>query len=320
MNGGSGGGSDSGRGGPGTGAGTGFDGLLAQLAAGSAGPAPAPTSASASATVSGSPPRSLSSPGAPGPAAGPDAVASAIGAPTFDPLAGLGPSAPVGGAAPGWYGKLPLLGDFAHRRLPQSVVDALDAWLSRGMAESRAQLGDEWLDVYLTGPLWRFALAPGVVGPDWWFGVMMPSVDNVGRYFPLVVAQGGASAPEGPAGVAGLDAWYAAVSAAVLGLLQPGASLAGFEQALARAPAWPVPVPARRPELARLPGRERYVLDGAPGLAHWVAGLGQRGVAGLCAGRSLRWPDHARTPDTSLSVTTGLPEPAHFALLLEGEW
>ncbi|MET0351344.1 MAG: type VI secretion system-associated protein TagF, partial [Rhizobacter sp.] len=114
----------------------------------------------------------------------------------------------VASAATGWYGKLSVLGDFAHRRLPQPFVDVLDDWLSRGMEASRAQLGDEWLDVYLTGPLWRFALAPGVVDPQWWFGVMMPSVDKVGRYFPLVVARAAAMAPESAAGVAGLDRWF----------------------------------------------------------------------------------------------------------------
>lgn len=233
-----------------------------------------------------------------------------------DLLAGIG-AAPV---VAGWYGKLPLLGDFAHRRLPQPVVDVFDAWLSQGMAASRQQLGDEWLDVYLTGPLWRFALSPGVIDPQWWFGVMMPSVDNVGRYFPLVVARSTMLAPESAAGIAGLDGWYGAVSAALLALLQPGASLDGFEDALARSPAWPDATPARRPDVARLPGRDRYVIDGEAVLAQWVAGLGLREAALFSAGRSLWWPDHARTPDNSLSVATGLPDPAHFALMLEGEW
>ena len=91
--------------------------------------------------------------------------------------------------APGWYGKLAVLGDFASRRLPQHFVEACDAWLARGVEASRAQLGARWLDVYLTGPIWRFAWAPGVVDAQGWFGVMMPSVDKVGRYFPLLVAR-----------------------------------------------------------------------------------------------------------------------------------
>lgn len=235
----------------------------------------------------------------------------------FDDLfAGL--SAPPGPT--GWYGKLASLGDFAHRRLPQPFVDAIDTWLSAGMEASRQQLGSEWLDVYLTGPVWRFALAPGVLDGQWWFGVMMPSVDKVGRYFPLVAARTAAIAPESGAAVDALAAWYAHVGAAVLGTLHPQASVESFEAALASAPAWVDDLPARRPALARLPGRDRYSFDGDAALPQWVAGIGLREALRLCAGKSLWWPDHARTPDTSLSLAPGLPEAGSFALLLEGEW
>jgi len=224
------------------------------------------------------------------------------------------------GGSAGWFGKLASLGDFAHRRLPRAFVDVLDDWLSKGMEASRAQLGDEWLDVYLTGPLWRFALSPGVVDARWWFGVMMPSVDKVGRYFPLVVARGAPMAPESAAGVAGLDAWYRQVSAAVLDTLQPQATIDTFETALAGAPVWPETLPERRPDVAHLPGRDRYRLDGDAALAQWVAGIGLREAMLVCAGKSLWWPDHAHTADASLSICNGLPGPDQFALLLEGEW
>ena len=52
------------------------------------------------------------------------------------------------------------------------------------MAASRAALGDRWLDVYLTSPAWRFASAAGACGPAPVIGLMVPSVDRVGRYFP----------------------------------------------------------------------------------------------------------------------------------------
>lgn len=240
----------------------------------------------------------------------------------FDDLLGSLSAAPVGGEPlAGWFGKLPLLGDFAHRRLPQAFVDGLDAWLSAGMEASRTQLGEAWLDTYLTGPLWRFALAPGVLDPQqWWFGVMMPSVDKVGRYFPLVVARGTAFAPEAAPAVDALEAWFAHIGGAVLGTLQPHATLDSFEQALAAAPVWVETLPERRPQAAHLPGRDRYTLNGSALLAQWAAGLGLREAMQFCAGRSLWWPDHASADDTSLSVANGLPDPGHFALLLRGEW
>jgi type VI secretion system protein ImpM len=88
----------------------------------------------------------------------------------------------------GFFGKLPARGDFVERRLDRGFCRTLDDWLQAGMAESRARLGDRWLPLYLTAPLWRFAFSAGVCGARPVCGVMMPSVDRVGRYFPLIVA------------------------------------------------------------------------------------------------------------------------------------
>jgi len=88
----------------------------------------------------------------------------------------------------GFYGKLPSHGDFLQRGVSDDFVNHWDAWLQDGMARSRSELGDEaWLDVFLTSPLWRFALASGVVGGPVWAGILLPSVDRVGRYFPLTI-------------------------------------------------------------------------------------------------------------------------------------
>ncbi len=86
---------------------------------------------------------------------------------------------------PGWYGKLPGLGDFAARRLDKAMVGVWDDWLQDGLQALRQQPG--WLDAYLQSPVWCFALGAGVLGPQRWLGVMMPSVDAVGRYFPLAI-------------------------------------------------------------------------------------------------------------------------------------
>jgi type VI secretion system protein ImpM len=89
---------------------------------------------------------------------------------------------------PGVFGKLPTHGDFVNRRLPASFVDNWDIWLQDAVSDSRDQLGDEWLDVFLTSPIWRFAVSPGAVDQSAWAGMLMPSVDRVGRYFPLTLA------------------------------------------------------------------------------------------------------------------------------------
>lgn len=90
--------------------------------------------------------------------------------------------------SPGFYGKVPIIGDFISRRLPSHFVRPWDEWLQVALARSREQLRSEWLDIYLTSPIWRFILSPGTCGTEACAGVLMPSVDRVGRYFPLTLA------------------------------------------------------------------------------------------------------------------------------------
>ena len=87
----------------------------------------------------------------------------------------------------GFYGKLPSHGDFIRRRVSDAFVDAFDVWLRGCLVESHTTLGSEWLDLYLTSPAWRFACAAGVCGPEPVLGLLAPSVDSVGRYFPIAL-------------------------------------------------------------------------------------------------------------------------------------
>jgi type VI secretion system protein ImpM len=87
----------------------------------------------------------------------------------------------------GFFGKLPSHGDFLRRRASDAFVDTWDPWLRDCLAASREALGERWLEVYLTSPAWRFVCAAGTCGPTTVIGLMVPSVDRVGRYFPLTL-------------------------------------------------------------------------------------------------------------------------------------
>lgn len=121
----------------------------------------------------------------------------------------------------GYYGKLPSNGDFVSEGLPRGVEDALDGWLRACVQESQRALGPAWLDAFLVAPPWRAAIGPGVLGPDPAALVMIPSVDRVGRYFPLALI---ASLPgwTGPtAAIPGaLGPWYAAAERVALATLR----------------------------------------------------------------------------------------------------
>jgi type VI secretion system protein ImpM len=88
----------------------------------------------------------------------------------------------------GFYGKVPAFADFVHRRLPMSFIEPWSAWLDPSLTESRAEIGERWVEVYLSSPPWRFALDPGLVGPAGWLGVLASSVDEVRRCYPITVA------------------------------------------------------------------------------------------------------------------------------------
>ena len=92
-------------------------------------------------------------------------------------------------ASYGYYGKLPFAGDFLRRGLSGAFISAWDAWLQRTMIAGREELGDEhWTMSYFSAPIWRFSIAPGLCGPHGMAGILMPSLDRVGRRFPFCIA------------------------------------------------------------------------------------------------------------------------------------
>jgi len=85
----------------------------------------------------------------------------------------------------GYYGKLPVRGDFIQRNLPGEFIQIWDTWLQTMIASSRNNLNEQWLDYYLVSPVWRYylTLETGMS----FSGIMLPSVDKVGRYFPFTL-------------------------------------------------------------------------------------------------------------------------------------
>lgn len=95
----------------------------------------------------------------------------------------------------GAYGKIPALGDFFRTTPPPGFVEAWDPWVQARLLDVQHELGAPWREAYLGAPIWRFTLSAGLAGPSPILGVFMPSVDRVGRDFPLTLmapAKGGA--------------------------------------------------------------------------------------------------------------------------------
>jgi type VI secretion system protein ImpM len=180
---------------------------------------------------------------------------------------------------PGWYGKLPALGDFASRRLPPLFVEPWDRWLATGLAFWRHS-DEAWLGAFLAAPTLRFALGtdvPFAQSPGY-AGVLMPSVDRAGRYFPLTVVR-----PRGPRLAQVPAAWLQALEGLAVAALNDDWSAERFDV-----------------ELGTL---EDEADTGPP----WPG-----------KGRALWWceRDAQATPPVT---TTGLPRSAEFVRLLAGQ-
>lgn len=227
---------------------------------------------------------------------------------------------------PGWHGKLPSLGDFASRRLDASFIEPWDSWLAAGLLALREAQPEGWLEGYLGSPSWRFLLMPGAMpgaaGAQAWAGVLMPSVDRVGRYFPLTLVQPLHGGPGSTQEMAGLWQWLARLDELARDALFEDWTADRLEQELARM-ALPALTPLVRPTAdsaaaataAAAPGA--VVELSAPGVgdaALHIGMLAQRAWADAAQGQA--WWD-AR-PDESpprLLVSRGLPAATSLARL-----
>jgi type VI secretion system protein ImpM len=113
----------------------------------------------------------------------------------------------------GFFGKLPVLGDFLIRRLGSDFLTPWDLWLQQGMTAARTQLGASWTQYYQSAAPWRFALEAGACGPQAVIGVWMAGSDRVGRQFPMTIACALPSERGALETATAADAWFAAAEA-----------------------------------------------------------------------------------------------------------
>jgi type VI secretion system protein ImpM len=229
---------------------------------------------------------------------------------------------------PGWYGKIPCLGDFASRRLPSRFIVAWDDWLQRTLAGSRALLGEAWLDTYLTSPVWRFLLMPEVCGNTGWAGVLMPSVDRVGRYFPLTIAAELPSLPARETDLGALSNWLDLTESVALAALNMDCTCDDLERRLSDHRLPPMDDPDESVSVLQVHLADCISAQGAaaaamtlPSLASFaatVADAGSRALLRAAAGKSLWWSRNREGAQPLLLCCEGLPGPDNFAMLLRG--
>ena len=137
----------------------------------------------------------------------------------------------------GLYGKLPMKRDFISVSTPQAFLERWEPWIQGGIASSRLALGAQWQDIFLRAPIWRFWLGPEICGRPA-MGSFMPSVDGVGRFFPLTAfacAEPGRAFPSPQSDPQAT--WFAEIETMLLDALDEDAAYDRVLETLNRLPA-----------------------------------------------------------------------------------
>jgi len=226
-------------------------------------------------------------------------------------------------SAPGLYGKLSDRGDFVSRRLPRAFVDSWDTWLQDSLARSRKRLGEAWLPTYLNAPIWRFVLSAGVCGENVMVGAMMPSVDKVGRHFPLTLAFTAPVTANPSAIFAGGSKWFDGLEGLALSTLDDSFVFEPFNAALA---AYGPPPHAEDLAMGLGPPkplageRWRFAVDPTCGLGPGDPLVMHQILRASLERYSLWWSAGSQLVAPSFLASAGLPVGDSVVALFDGEW
>jgi type VI secretion system protein ImpM len=136
----------------------------------------------------------------------------------------------------GLFGKLPARRDFISANASKRFLHVWEPWLQSGIAMSRRMLGPAWTEAYNRAPIWRFWLGPDFCG-EATIGAFMPSVDGVGRAFPLTIFAGEAENFVAPPEVNSNERWCEDAEAILLEALEEGVTLEAILDKVAMMPA-----------------------------------------------------------------------------------
>lgn len=226
--------------------------------------------------------------------------------------------------APGWHGKLPSLGDFASRRLDPEFLGPWDEWLARGMLSLRDRPDGQWLDAYLSSPSWRFLLMPGALdgqaGQQAWAGILMPSVDRVGRYFPFTIAQPLGDALNSTLQMPMLWQWLASLDDLAAEALQEDWGVDRLEEELGQVPVsiWHRHLASTSPGERNVePGLHTVDLDSGTGPQDWIGMQAHDSWRRREQGQVFWYADAGQAPPRLL-CSEGLPPASEFNRLMGG--
>jgi type VI secretion system protein ImpM len=221
----------------------------------------------------------------------------------------------------GFYGKLPVVGDFVSRRLPHDFINPWDKWLQSAIAASREELGADWLQCYLTSPIWRFLLSPGLCGKRAVAGILMPSVDKAGRYYPFTVAALLEQSAQLPFLFTTSNIWFEQIEDAALTILEGSLDIATFDQLIQRIPPCVLPTDSSIQQQTTVEKKTFYIaMDNPQQLGDAFVGLNAQLLNTFMSGYSL-WSSIGaeQVQQPVLLACEGLPAINKFSSFLKGK-
>ncbi len=227
----------------------------------------------------------------------------------------------------GYHGKVPTHGDFVSRGLPNTFIGTWDIWLQEAIHISKQQLGDNWLNYYLTSPLYRFVLSPGICGDSAWMGTLMPSVDKVGRYYPMTISlKDHYSANPFDALQNNID-WFEQVELLTLSCLDDDFNLDNFYQGICQldthsenqSPDKAKPLTSQLSELD-FPTALRQPLSSIGAMPDILPIILDKLLKDHCFAYSVWWTHGSEHVSPSLLICAGLPPFDGIAAMFDGNW
>jgi|GEM_PF-879328 len=230
----------------------------------------------------------------------------------------------------GFLGKLPTVGDFISRNLPNVVTTGWMNLTDDALALGARRAGADWYEGCQDEPALCFALAPKALSESGWIGLLRPSVDSFARSYPFTVL---APLPRGVPCLAApeaLHAWYAKADIAVLSALEGSLTVERLGAVLGEIAAGLETAPDPACPAARLAPLQ---FDGES-VQGWTAPAGSDDEAGKRAwyemllteilsetdAPTLWWQLPAADAYPAGALLRRLPGPETFRALIAGDW
>jgi type VI secretion system protein ImpM len=214
----------------------------------------------------------------------------------------------------GLFGKLPQKRDFISFGIPPNVLNPLETWLQSAVSASRLRLGGRWEQFYLVAPLWRFWIGPEVLGAGC-AGVLMSSVDRVGRFFPLLALYTAAPGETvAPPPFVPQGEWFETLEARLLSVLDeasnvdPDRLLGGLDP--------PATEEIGGNGLREFKGGALWTPGAHASAAALLPGIVEDDYRMAARSRTYWWTTGNEATGPMLYVTQGLPDPYFYTVML----